>query len=141
MESWRFAWRNGFAPNISTIGMMGLQEALVKDDPKLLQGATSQPPPLMCVQDWKCEATDAIGFCGFSEHLSTHGSVPSVGEIEQYFARRCSEADQKLGEPAACRLFLNWWDDTPRDEVRNLLLEEINLELKNRKVNRDYTNK
>jgi hypothetical protein len=33
--------------------------------------------------------------------------------------------DQRLGEPAACRWFLNWFDETPRDEMRRLLLPEV----------------
>ena len=35
-------------------------------------------------------------------------------------------------EPAACRWFLNWYDDTPRDEVRRELLAEVELALAER---------
>ena len=52
--------------------------------------------------------------------------METVAEVEEFFARACFEADQCLGEPAACRWFLNWFDDTPRDEPRRQLLPEVN---------------
>lgn len=127
MESWRIVWRDGFVPVLSTAGLTALRDALRGDDPRLVQGATTTPPPLMCVQDWPVEAADALGYCGWQgEGLET------VGQVEEYFARCCFEADQRLGEPAACRWFLNWYDDTPRDEVRRELLAEVELALAER---------
>lgn len=120
MESWQKVWREGFAPVLPTAGLQSLRKALRDDDGRLLQGATTTPPPMMCVQDWPVEATCAVGFCAWQgEELET------VGEVEEFFARACFEADQRLGEPAACRYFLNWFDDTPRDTMRRLLLEEV----------------
>jgi hypothetical protein len=114
-------------PVISTTGLTALRDALRGDDPRLVQGATTTPPPLMCVQDWPVEAADALGYCGWQgEGLET------VGQVEEYFARCCFEADQRLGEPAACRWFLNWYDDTPRDEMRRELLAEVELALAER---------
>jgi len=127
MESWRKVWREGFAPVLSTAGLQALRDALTKDDTRLIQGSTSSPPPLMCVQDWPVEAACALGFCAWQgEGLET------VGEIEDFFARTCFEADQHLGEPAACRYFLNWFDGTPRPEMRKALLEEVNRTLAER---------
>jgi hypothetical protein len=34
-----------------------------------------------------------------------------------------------VGHPAACRWFLNAWDETPRDEMIRLLLPEVELAL------------
>jgi hypothetical protein len=127
MDSWRKIWRDGFAPLLSTTGLQALKNALREDDGRLLQGATTSPPPMMCVQDWPVEATCAIGFCAWQgEGLET------VGEVEEFFARACHEADTRLGEPAACRYFLNWFDDTPRDQMRRLLLEEVEFALSQR---------
>ena len=120
MESWRQVWRDGFVPVISTSGLEALRDALSSDDPRLMQGSTTTPPPLMCVQDWPVEAACALGYCGWQgDELAT------VGEVEEFFARTCFEADQRLGEPAACRWFLNWFDDTPRAEMRRELLAEV----------------
>jgi hypothetical protein len=119
-EAWRKCFREGFAPHLSTHALEVLKKALVEDDPRLLQGATTSPPPLQCVRDWPVEAACAISFCGWQgEGLKT------VEEVEQYFADQCFQADQALGEPAGARWFLNAFDDTPRDEMRRLLAEEI----------------
>jgi hypothetical protein len=127
MESWRKVWREGFAPLLSTVGLESLRDALLADDSRLLQGATSSPPPLMCVQDWPVEAACALGYCAWQgEGLDT------VGEVEDFFARACFDADQRLGEPAACRYFLNWFDDTPRNAMRRELLAEVNIVLADR---------
>jgi hypothetical protein len=104
--------------------------ALTRDDPRLLQGATTSPPPLQCVQDWPVEAACALGFCGWQgEKLHT------VAQVEEFFARACFEADQRLGEPAGCRWFLNWFDETPRPEMRRLLLVEVQRTLAQRLAN------
>lgn len=128
METWRLVWRDGFVPVLSNAGLNALREALTSDDPRLTQGSTTTPPPLMCVQDWPVEAADAIGFCGWQgeEHQT-------VGEVEEYFSRICFEADQRLGEPASCRWFLNWFDDTPRADMRRQLLAEVERALAERR--------
>src|SRR6516225_8882065 len=118
MESWRKVWRDGLAPLISTAGLEALERALSTDDARLLQGATTTPPPLQCVQDWPVEAACALGYCGWQGE-----GLESVAEV-----------DERLGEPAACRWFLNWFDETPRDEMRSLLLTEVNRTLGRRRA-------
>lgn len=124
LPTWQHTFRNGFAPNILTAGLEALAHALRVDDPRLIQGQTTQPPPLMYVQDWPVEAACATGLCGW-----LGGLLETVGEVEEYAARIWFEADQRLGEPAACRWFLNWFDDTPRDEMRRELLAEVEREI------------
>jgi hypothetical protein len=115
-------------PLLSTAALEALHKALATDDSRLLQGATTTPPPLQCVQDWPVEAACALGFCGWQgEGLET------VAEVEEFFARMCFEIDQRLGEPAACRWFLNWFDETPRDEMRTLLAAEVQRSLEQRR--------
>lgn len=124
MESWRLVWRNGFVPVLATAALEALRDALRSDDPRLTQGSTTTPPPLLCVQDWPVEAACALGFCGWQGE-----GRDTVGEVEEFFAQVCFEADQRLGEPAACRWFLNWFDDTPRAEMRRELLAEVEYAL------------
>lgn len=126
MESWRLVWRDGFSPLLSSERLRRLLDILRRDDPKLTQGSTTTPPPLMCVADWPCEAGCAL-VCSFCEWGET-----TVGEGEAEFARLCFEADQRIGEPAACRWFLNWFDDCPRNEMRTELISEVELELSKR---------
>jgi hypothetical protein len=128
MESWRKVWREGVVPLLSTPGLNALQGALKNDDARLLQGSTTTPPPLPCVQDWPVEAACALGFCGWQGD-----ALETVAEVEEFFARTCFEIDQRLGEPAACRWFLNWFDETPRDEMREELLAEVQRALAQRR--------
>lgn len=127
MESWKHTWRKGVVPLLSTRGLEALRDALQSDDARLLQGATCVPPPLQCVQDWPVEAACLWGFAGWiGEGFNT------VAEVESYFAQLCFDCDQMMGEPAACRWFLNWFDDTPRDEMRKELLPEVQKAIRER---------
>ena len=132
MESWRLVWRDGFAPVLPTLALEALAKSLRDDDECLTQGSTTTPPPLMCVQDWPCEAGCFLAVCGAA--LGGGFGVATVGECEEFFARACFEADSRLGEPAACRWLLDWFDDTPRAEMRRDLLGEVERELRNREA-------
>lgn len=127
MEVWRKVWREGVAPSVSTKGLEALLRGLGEDDPKLVQGATTTPPPMQCVLDWPCEAACLVGYPGWQGD-----GLGTVGEVEEYFARVCFEADQRLGEPAAVRYLLNWFDDCSRNEMRRLLAREIERTLQER---------
>jgi hypothetical protein len=135
MESWRKVWREGLAPLLSTSGLEALRRGLVNDDDRLLQGATTTPPPLQCVQEWPVEAACVLGYCGWQGN-----DLETVAEVEEFFARVCFEVDQRLGEPAACRWFLNWYDETPRKEMRRALLAEVNRTLDDRLPEDDVDN-
>lgn len=127
MESWRMVWREGISPVLSTAGLESLWQALRTDDPRLAQGCSTTPPPLLSLADCPCSGADAIGWCGWQgQNLTT------VGEVELYFARCCFDSDARMGEPAACRWFLNWWDDSPRDVARTELLAEVERTLAQR---------
>lgn len=129
METWKKVWREGFAPLLPTAGLEALAEALRKDDCTLRQGCTTVPPPLMAVQDWPCEGGCLLSFVGWKgDGRST------VGEVEEFFAEACRRADERLGEPAACRWLINWWDDTARPEAFRDLLPEVELVLAERKA-------
>lgn len=127
METWRKVWRTS-VKHLPTQGLWAFRDALLKDDDRWLQGATTTPPPLQCVQDWDCEAACAWGFIGWQS-----GEIgKTVAEVEDFFAQTSFKVDQELGETAACRWFLNWHDETDRDEVRRELLKEVELELARR---------
>jgi hypothetical protein len=127
MESWKRCWRKGFAPLLSTDHLEVLRLALVNDDSRLLQGVTTEPPPLQCVQDWPVEGACAVSYAGWQGD-----SLGTVAEVEEFFAKCCFAADQRLQEPAGCRWFLNWFDDTPRQEMRSELLAEVQRTLAER---------
>lgn len=123
MTSMQTVWREGFARVIPLVGLESLRDALTADDCRLTQNSTTTPPPLMCVQDWPCEAADAIAWTGWRG--GNNPDCVTVGKVEEHFARMNFECDALLGEPAACRWFLNWFDDTPRAEMIRELLAEV----------------
>lgn len=129
IESWRKVWRIGVAPLLSDRSLAALHTALREDSPTLIQGSTTSPPELACVRDWPVEGACVLGYCGWQgEKLET------VAEVSEFFAKLCYEIDKRLGEPAGCRWFLNWFDETPRTEMRLSLMEEIRLEQVKRKM-------
>ena len=146
LESWRLVWRDGFVPQLTKQQLEALRDALASDDPRLIQGATTTPPPLMCVADWAVECGCVLSYCGvvanggfesltikdYWDKVKNNPTPCKVGTAEEEFAKLCFNADQRLGEPAACRWFLNWFDDTPRNEMREKLLGEVELNLKER---------
>jgi hypothetical protein len=124
--NWQDVFRRGVAPQLPTEGLSALRTALIKNDRRLIQGAITMPPPLQCVQDWPCEMACSIAFCcAFADN----GTLKQVGEVEEFFANVCFQCDQTLGEAAACRWFLNWHDETERDEMRAALLVEVDAEI------------
>src|SRR4051794_5509126 len=91
MESWREVWRNGIAPQLSLAGLEALRKALRTDDPRLLQGATTSPPPLPSVQDWPVEAACVIGYGAWQGD-----GMETVAEVEERFATICFNADEAI---------------------------------------------
>lgn len=121
---WQWAWREGFAPLLTTHQLEVLAQALETDDPRLVQRATVEPVPFRGCLDWPPRAACAVSLTGW-----LGDGLRTVGEVESYFAQLCLQADERLGKEAECRFFLRWFDDAPRGEVFPLLLEEVQREL------------
>lgn len=118
MELWRKVWRDGFMPQFSDSQKQRMLTALQDDDERLLQGMTTLPTPSRSFQGEPCEGACFISFAGWEEGQT-------VAEVEDAFAAFCFDADQRLMEPAACRYFLSWYDECPRDEMRRELISEL----------------
>lgn len=129
-EAAKKVWVEGFQSQFSTEALQSLAEALEVDDPRLTQGSTTVPPPLMCFQDWAVEGCCGVAWSGVEECGGF--SEATAGEVEECFARYCFNADKRMGEPAACRHWLNWFDDTPRHQMRAELLALVQEELQRR---------
>jgi hypothetical protein len=124
LSSWQISFREGIVPHLSQAGLMALKRALETDDPALLQGSTTSPPPLDSLSDMPVEAACAIAFTGWKGD-----GCLTVGEVEWFFSLVCSRAGHYLGDPLGARWFLNWFDDTPREQMRRELLAEVDLAL------------
>jgi hypothetical protein len=86
----------------------------------LIQNATTFPPPLDCASDWPIAAACAVALACWKGH-----GLTTVGQVEEAFALACAAADARLGAPAACRYFLNWYDESDRAAMRHALLAEV----------------
>lgn len=128
MESWRRVFREAVLPLINRNTLEQIVAALRDDDQRIVQGRTTVPPVVMGLSDWPCQGGCFLGFAGMVEGLET------VGEIDEFFAEMCYRIDERIGEPAGCRWFLNWFDETPREVVRRELLNEITVALRTEAV-------
>lgn len=129
-EAWRRVWREGIAPLLSLPALEALAAALASDDSRLVQGITTDPPPMKCVRDWPCERACAVAFAGWQGER-----LQQVEEVEAYFAGIATACGLRLGDSTAGRHFFNWFDDTPRDEMRRDLLPEVERVIAERKAN------
>lgn len=128
MDMWRIAFREGLAPLLSVTDLELIQKALLEDDGTLCQGITTHPEAFRENLRKPVEACCLVSYTGWKSGLQT------VEEVEEYFARVCSEIDARLGHSSECRWLLNWFDETPREEMRRLLSEEIHVEIQRRKL-------
>jgi len=132
MEMWRRVWRVGLAPYLSATALEALRLGLCNDDPRLVQGAICSPPSLQVLSGQCVESACALGYCGWQG-----AGLATVGAVEDYFQQVCDGADERMAERAVCRFFLNWYDDTPRDAMRQLLLAEVEETLGRQCLNSD----
>jgi hypothetical protein len=120
MNSWQRSWRMGLAPLLTPAGLAALRAALETDDPRLVQGTTTEPLPIALFADAAVEGACAVGFSLWQGQSLVH-----VGALHQAFRRLCASADDLLDEPLGTIAFLNWFDETPRAEMRRALLAEV----------------
>jgi hypothetical protein len=124
VQTWVKIWREGVAPLLSTPGLEALRVALASDDPELLQGRNTKTDNELPDSDDECTGACPLGYVGWKgEPLET------VGEVEVYFAALVETINVRAREPATASFFLQWVDDTPRDEMRQALLIEVNRAL------------
>jgi hypothetical protein len=130
MEVWRRVWRVGLAPCLSAAALEALRLGLCNDDRRLVQGAICSPPALHTLSGQRVESACALGYCGWQG-----AGLATAGAVEDYFQQICDGADERMAERAVCRFFLDWYDDTPRDSMRQLLLAEVEETLGRRCLN------
>jgi hypothetical protein len=137
VEHWLKVWRDGFQPQATGAALLLLRlrlqkqeidplEDLGNQDCRLLRGTTTYPPALGGMLDWPCDAGCAVTTLALTEDRAT------VEQANNAFGRMCLEADRRLGEEAACRWFLNFYDQAPWPVVRAGLLAELDQEIDRR---------
>lgn len=120
MSPWQRVWRFGIAPLLTPAGLAALRDALESDDPRLIQGSTTEPMPVPLFAHEPVEGACAVAFS-----LWRGNATERVGTLHRAFRSLCASADDLLDEPLGTMVFLNWFDETPRAEMRRELLAEI----------------
>jgi hypothetical protein len=123
LAEWQRVFRVGVLPQLTRDNLVALRDALQSNDPRLMQGDTTYPPPFPHVLGWPCDRCCLLAFPGLTDGLTT------VGELNTFFARMCAAIDAAIGEPAGVRHLLQWYDDQPRAEVFAALVAEIDAAL------------
>jgi len=123
--TWREVWRLGIAPQLSTAALEAIRTGLLADDARLIQGQTAQTG--QCPQD-------VVAGCGICYGGWQGDGLDTWDALEVFFAKVCFETDFAIGYPCACSRFLNWHDETPRDQMRAGLLPEVERALAGRRA-------
>jgi hypothetical protein len=127
MNSWQKVFRDGIAPQLSTRSLEELIKALSRNDPALLQGQTTDPPPCPENDPSPVAAACPIALAGWrGERLR------SVAEVEEFFARVVFQAGNALGEPTAVRSFFQFTDTADRQTFLRELRAEVDRALAGR---------
>lgn len=122
--TWQEGLRLGFAPQLDDTMLERLRDALLSDDPRLLQGQCCQP-----VQSVNGEDPPAIRACflGIVAMLRDPNHTPTITEVCVAFSRMLHEADKRLRPHCrqGGRVFIDWYDATPWHHMRKVLAAEL----------------
>ena len=129
VKPWQKVWRKGIAPQLSTEDLCELRGGLKRDDRCLIQGSIAGTTTGDASRSMLCEMACAIGYIGWRSR-----DIRTISGVEEYFAAVSNSASLLLGDPNAMMYFLSWFDQSPRKSVRSSLLEEIDLNLKEREA-------
>lgn len=70
-----------------------------------------------------------IGYAGWQGE-----GLQSVVEVVDFFDRLCDRIGHKLGDYCGAGRFLDWFDKTPRQEMRYEMIKEVDLALFDREL-------
>lgn len=71
------------------------------------------------------EKACAIAYCGWRGGYG----VETVGQAEEFFYRVCRMCDYGPVDGISSKDFTNWFDETPREDMRRELLAEVEFNL------------
>lgn len=108
------AWRQGMVPQLVDTGLLALREALIANDPALLRGSTVTPWAVADLANAPCE-----GVCPLAFALWRGLGLVTSGSVSAAWSRIMDECHNAGLLPW---IFVGWWDDTPAQEARNILL-------------------
>lgn len=126
---WQSAWRQ-LAPQLPTVGLEALAEALRTDTSELCQGTTHEGEGHVSLSEaaivpdaWEDYWAQApVACCALAYTGWKAGKATTLREVQDYF-------DRLKARPASLRAFTSWFDYTDMDVVRPALLAEVEREL------------
>jgi serine/threonine-protein kinase len=112
VETWRRILREGLR-SLTDAELGALRRGLVDDDPALLQGALTCPPPLECLRDWQVEGADLLAYPGWQARRLA-GSRPVLYNRATHGNQDCvmsemSPLDQRRRADQICDRFEAAW--------------------------------
>jgi len=137
-ELWRSVLQDGLLPVMTSDQIRCVLACLLHNDGRLIQGATTSPPPLKAVASDPVERACLVGMAvwqlqdGFTVGETDKGYVRLLGQTDRLYEKHHSNHQ-------ASRWFLSWFDDTSRDEMRAELIPELKAELERRHEHRTCT--
>jgi hypothetical protein len=127
--AWRDSWRQAVAPRLPEAGLVELADALRRDDSRLVQANGRDPDLCDGGPGGAILRADAIGYALWQGH----GLTTTAG-----MNRRVERLVFGTDPEGRCHLsawpFLEWYDATPRGEMRRELLAEVEREISRRRT-------
>lgn len=127
LEKWQVVWREELAKRLSVKQLLALRLAVLENDGRLVQGVVTHPPPLQVVAEWPIEGGCAlvIGLWGMDGQVSVY-------EMAKRYYEMIKEADAALPVGLTIDDFLDFFDNTSREEMLKRMLGEIDVVLDQR---------
>jgi hypothetical protein len=125
-EAARKVWREGFVPLLSTAALLALQAGLRRRDPRITQGATTIPRPILKNASKPVQAACPVAYAAWQASPCTH---MRVAQLEEHWITLVNHAAEILGNPQATSYFFTWVDGATRDELFFHLLLEVQIAL------------
>lgn len=127
-KAWQ-VFREGIAPQLTSLHLQVLREGLRSSDPALLRGATTHPGFLGgLLKDSPCRGACPVGYMGL-----VADELPTVGHVVGFFERVLMGCDKRLGLMAHAH-FVEWWDHAPETTARVELAMLLDAILEERAV-------
>lgn len=137
VRQWQNVWRLGISPHLSTEGLLALLKALLADDLALIQGATTEPPPISGCMDLEPVGHCPLIFCiRFGQPQNPKGLGWTIADLEQEWAELLGKVDATFKQVNAHRPWFAFWDDSDRQTARWALMQEVTRTLAERKGGR-----
>jgi hypothetical protein len=123
LPAWDDVFREHIAPRFTLEELRALEAAVEKNDPRLVQGATLLPYTGLDHDKEGVGATDIIACCATTFPGWAAGTRKTRKENIEFIQRLAVEIEAV--RPGTFRVFLNWFDETPRIKMLAAFLPVI----------------